>query len=285
MHEWVFMKHDEQFAKCRGRAVIRKNVRPVILFVLITIAAAGMSTAQTAPSAGSKPKPAAAAEVVLPSQPQSTDQSDKAQAQPQAESPLDRELLAVRQQFETEALNRMRYGNDSDLDRIMRDLVPFSVFLVIVFVLLWVLRVALDNRRWYRMVRVQTEVHTKLLDRFASSQELASYMESDAGKRFLEAPRFDTQTGQPASFPLGRIIWSVQAGLIAGALGCGLLSLRGKLPNGNSPLLVFGTLALMLGLGFILSAVASYFLARHFGLMAPKSEPGPTPPVRQGLNI
>jgi hypothetical protein len=216
------------------------------------------------------------------SQPQSADLSGKARA----ESPLDSELLEVRQQLETEALNRMRYGNDNDLDRIMRDLVPFSVFLVVVFVLLWVLRVALDNRRWYRMVRVQTEVHTKLLDRFASSQELTAYMESDAGKRFLEAPRFDTQTGQPASFPFGRILWSVQAGLIAGTLGCGLLYLRGKVPNGNSPLLVFGTLAIMLGLGFILSAIASYFLSKHFGLLTrPEAEPDPVPPVRRGVNI
>lgn len=181
---------------------------------------------------------------------------------------LDRELLSLRRQLEFEALNRLRSGPTGWLDRMMRDLVPFSVFLVITFVLLWILRIVLDNRRWYRMVRVQTDMHTKLLDRFSSNQDMIAYMESDAGKRFLESPRFDIQPKQSASFPYGRILWSAQAGLIMAMVGVGLLFLRGKVPvEGDSPLLVFGTLALMLGLGFLLSAAASYALSKHFGLL------------------
>jgi hypothetical protein len=182
---------------------------------------------------------------------------------------LDRELLRVRQQLENEALNRMKYGGtDPILDRLIRDLVPFAVFLIITSVLLWSIRIALDNRRWYRMVKVQTEMHTKLVDKLASNQEIMTYMESDAGKRFLESPRFDIQPKQSASFPFGRILWSAQAGLIAATVGVGLLFLRSRVPyNGATPLLIFGTIALTVGLGFLLSAAASYALSRHFGLL------------------
>ncbi|HYK87227.1 MAG TPA: hypothetical protein VE398_00545 [Acidobacteriota bacterium] len=196
------------------------------------------------------------------------DDRSAADQESQLNQSMDRELLQVRRQLEAEALNRMRFGRTGVFDRVMADLVPFSVFLVITFVLLWIFRIVLDNRRWYRMVKVQTDIHTKLLDRFASSQDMIVYMESDAGKRFLESPRFDIQPRQSAAFPYGRILWSAQVGLIAATLGGGLLFLRGRVPpEGDTPLLVFGTLALMLGFGFLLSAAASYILSKHFGLL------------------
>ena len=182
---------------------------------------------------------------------------------------VDRELIRLRQQFEREALNRMRFGpGETSFDRIRRDIVPFSVFLVLTLLLAWILRLVLDNRRWYRMVRVQTDIHMKLLDRFSSSQDMIAYMDSEAGRRFLESPRFDIQPAHPAMFPYGRILWSAQVALIMSTLGAGMLFLRGRVPaDGDVPLLVFGTLALMLGLGFLLSAAASYLLSKHFGLL------------------
>ena len=182
---------------------------------------------------------------------------------------MDQELLRMRQQFEREALDRMRLGRpQSFFDRMVDSLVPLLVFLVITWALLWILRIVLDNRRWYRMVKVQTEIHTKLLDRFGSSQDMVAYMESDAGKRFLESPSFDIQPRQYASFPYGRILLSAQVGLIVATLGVGLLFLRGRVPpDGDAPMLVIGTTALTLGLGFVLSAVVSYALSRQLGLL------------------
>jgi hypothetical protein len=196
---------------------------------------------------------------------------------------VDRELVRLRQQFEREALNRMRFGpGESSFDRIRRDVVPFSVFLVITLLLAWILRLVLDNRRWYRMVKVQTDIHMKLLDRFSSSQDMIAYMDSEAGRRFLESPRFDIQPKQAAMFPYGRILWSAQVALIMATLGAGMLFLRGRVPaDGDAPLLVLGTLALMLGLGFLLSAAASYLLSKHFGLLEQSASASETN-VRQG---
>ena len=44
-----------------------------------------------------------------------------------------------------------------------------------------------ESRRWNRAFKQQSEVHGRLIDKFTSSQELAAYMETEAGKRFLEA--------------------------------------------------------------------------------------------------
>jgi len=38
-----------------------------------------------------------------------------------------------------------------------------------------------------RIFKLQSEVHGRLIDKFSSNQELALYMETEAGKRFLEA--------------------------------------------------------------------------------------------------
>jgi hypothetical protein len=50
-------------------------------------------------------------------------------------------------------------------------------------------------------------------------------------------------------------------------LGIGLLSLRHSIPEGTNALLVAGTIVLMPGLGFIISAGITWVLARHLGLM------------------
>jgi hypothetical protein len=55
-------------------------------------------------------------------------------------------------------------------------------------------------------------------------------------------------------------------------LGLGLISLRHSVPDGDAALLVVGTVVLMPGIGFIISAGITWVLARHLGLM-PESGP------------
>ena len=118
------------------------------------------------------------------------------------------------------------------------------------------------------MVKVQTETHAKLLERFGSSQEMLAYMDSEAGKKFLESPIFEGQRQQVSKLPFGRILWSVQIGIIAASLGAGILSLRGRVPaDADTGFLVFGTLVFTLGIGFLVSGGVSYILAKYFGLL------------------
>jgi hypothetical protein len=156
----------------------------------------------------------------------------------------------------------------SDAEELFSWLVPFAVFVVCLLAVLWVLRYVLENRRWNKSFKVHEEVHSKLIEKFASGQELTTYMESDAGRRLLEwtPPALDLPP-RGLSAGAGRIIWSIQAGLILGLAGVGLLLIRDRIPDGVEPLLVFGTLGLTIGAGFILSALVSFGLSKQLGLL------------------
>ncbi len=165
-----------------------------------------------------------------------------------------------------------RNGPDADRSvayRIMGDLLPFLVFVCILGALLWVFRVLLENRRWSRIARTQAEVHTKLLEKFASNQELLAYMGTEAGKRFLESAPIpvDLDLGGRVSAPLGRILWSAQVGVILTMAGVGLLAVKSHIPDAEKALLVLGALILMLGVGFVLSAGLSYLMSSRLGLL------------------
>ncbi len=160
-------------------------------------------------------------------------------------------------------------------DEAMRSIVPFLVFVCVLIAVLWLIYVLLQNRRWTRASRLQVEAHTKLMDRFGSNQELLAYMQSEAGRRFLEAAPIpmDIEAGQRLPNVVSRVLLSLQVGVVLGLLGFGLLFLRRALPHEGAPLLVIGTVFLMPGLGFVVSAVITWVLAGKLGLM-PGVEPG-----------
>jgi hypothetical protein len=152
---------------------------------------------------------------------------------------------------------------------LISDGIPFLVFLCLLGALLWLTHVLLENRRWNRIFKLQTDVHSKLIERFGTSQEVLTYMGTEAGKRFLEATPiavgFEPQ--QPVPSPVTRVLTPLQIGLVMMLLGIGLIFLRHSIPDGDAPLLLVGTVILMPGLGFILSAGITWVLARHLGLM------------------
>jgi hypothetical protein len=69
--------------------------------------------------------------------------------------------------------------------------------------------------------------------------------------------------------PLSRIFWSLQAGIIIGALGAGLVFVSGTatVPEVATFLNGVGIVILMIGIGFTVSAAVSYFLSQRLGLV------------------
>jgi len=136
--------------------------------------------------------------------------------------------------------------------------------------LLWLIHMFLQNRRWNRIFRLQTEVHGKLIDRFGNNQELLTYMGTEAGKRFLEAapiPMDFKHDQQQMPNAVARVLTPLQIGVVLTLLGIGLLLLRHGISDLATPLLLFGVVVLMPGLGFILSAGITWVLAGRLGLM------------------
>jgi len=140
--------------------------------------------------------------------------------------------------------------------------------------IVWLIRTALDYRRWARLSKVQVDVHTKLLDRFTSNEDLLAYMQTPAGRKFLEsAPISVDASPRAVGAPLSRILWSLQTGVVTAFLGLGMLFVSDRvLEEAEQPLFVLGVLALAVGAGFVVSAGISYALSRRLNLL-PASQP------------
>ncbi|MBV8543185.1 MAG: hypothetical protein JO093_24025 [Acidobacteria bacterium] len=157
----------------------------------------------------------------------------------------------------------------------MEGLSIFCVLALITGVLTWLVRTLIEHRRWSRMSKVQAEVHNKLMDRFTANEDLLAYIQTPAGKRFLEsAPIALDGAPRAVSAPVGRILWSVQVGLVLAAAGFGLEYVSGSIEKTVSqPLFAMGVLAISIGIGFVFSAIVSYVLSRRLGLWETPAAP------------
>jgi hypothetical protein len=157
------------------------------------------------------------------------------------------------------------------MNEFMHDLSPLLAFLGFLVVLIWMVRMFVENRRWGKVFKLQSEVHGRLIDKFSTSQELAAYMETDAGRRFLEAAPIavNLESSKRVPHAVARVLTPLQIGVVMVLLGAGFLALRHASPDMDVPMLVFGMVVLMPGIGFILSAVLTWLLAARLGLMPP----------------
>ena len=146
--------------------------------------------------------------------------------------------------------------------------------IIILSTLVWLVRTILEQRRWTRLSKIQAEVHSKLMDRFTSNEELLTYVQTPSGKRFLESGPSPLQQDAPrtVSAPFSRILWSVQLGIVMLVAGAGLLYVSEQtVEEAREFFFIFGTLTIALGAGFGVSAAASYVLSRKLGLLQPSA--------------
>lgn len=155
----------------------------------------------------------------------------------------------------------------------------FVAFLVVTAVVVWIVKTLVEQRRWSRAMQTQNEVHSKMLDRLTSNAELLSYIQTPSGQRFLDSASIRLEGApRPMSAPIGRIFWSLQAGLVAIGLAVGLVAAsemaqaRGQAGQASLLLYGFGVSSLAIGLALVLSAIVFYFLSRHFGHFAKPAE-------------
>jgi hypothetical protein len=175
---------------------------------------------------------------------------------------------------------RQENSNTTPSERIwestLRDISSFFGLAMGFSLLVWLVRTFIDYRRWNRLTKIQTDVHTKLLDRFANSDELLTYIKTPAGARFLESSPIALDAApRSVAAPLGRILLSVQAGVILFTVGVGFRVISHNVPSdGGQPIDALGSLGIALGLGFLISALVSYLISQRLGLIeAPVTRP------------
>ena len=165
---------------------------------------------------------------------------------------------------------------------VLNGLAIFAGFGMAVGQLVWLIRTLVDYKRWSRLAKVQTDAHTKLLDRFTANEDLLAYIQSPAGAKFLESSPISLDAApRSVGAPLGRILWSVQGGVVLIAGGIGLHIVGGRVADPASQSLnALGVIGIALGVGFAISAIISFVISQRLGLIEPAAPRAAMPAAR-----
>jgi len=134
---------------------------------------------------------------------------------------------------------------------------PMIISIAFFGMIVWIvwLSTSAKNRR----VQAQTEVQTKLIERFGTSKEFIEFLQSPAGQSFVTGVEVHT-----ALYARDRIIRGFGTGIVLSLLGLGFLAIW--IFDGHG--FIFpGFILLGLGLGFFLSAVVSLKMSKAYGLV------------------
>ena len=174
---------------------------------------------------------------------------------------------------------RPRQDNAVERARVWADMftevIVFAGFTLGFGLIAWLIRTFIDYRRWNRLNNLQTDVHTRLMDRLTTNEDLLAYIQSPAGSRFLESSPIPLDAGpRSVAAPLGRILWTVQGGVVLMAAGVGLDLVGERVRyEAAQPLRALGILAMALGFGLVVSAVVSFMISRRLGLIGQSNGP------------
>ena len=154
---------------------------------------------------------------------------------------------------------------------VLAGLAAFTAAIIVLSTVIWLIKTTLEQRRWSRLSKIQAEVHSKLMDRFSSNDELLTYVQTPSGRRFLESGPSPLQESAPAmGAPISRILWSLQLGAVLLVGGLGMVFLSGgstTVPEVAEFFYVGGAIAGAFGAGFLVSAIAAYVLSTRLGLL------------------
>jgi hypothetical protein len=147
-------------------------------------------------------------------------------------------------------------------------LAGFLIMSALISLLVWLVRAVIQHRRWLKASQVQADVHSKLMDRLTSNEELLAYIQSPAGRRFLEAAPTKPEAESPGfSAPVGSILWSMMAGIVFATVGAGFRVAAGTIGDDvQRAFTVVGIILLSLGIGFLLASLMAFAVSSKMGL-------------------
>ncbi len=141
---------------------------------------------------------------------------------------------------------------------------PVLIVAVLALFMGWV--VWLYSQRRKERGRAELEVRRRVLEKFASADEMTAFMATSGGRKFLED--LSTEHASHAD----KIMRSMQRGAILTLLGLGLWLLVAWNPRDLEPAGLFGTISLTIGLGYLASAAMAYRLSHQWGLLPPRTD-------------
>jgi hypothetical protein len=143
----------------------------------------------------------------------------------------------------------------------MEEIAPVFAMIGMFIMIVYLVRISSDNRRRRQQSQNQFDLQNKLLDKFGTSQELLEYLRSDSGQEFVHCAPIERPN------PYGRILSSVQWGIVLLTAGAASLFLRNQIADGFEGFSVFGAFGVALGVGFLISAVVAFMLSKTWGVI------------------
>jgi hypothetical protein len=128
-------------------------------------------------------------------------------------------------------------------------------FFTMVVMIVWAATYAKNKR-----TAMQTEVQTRLIDKFSNAPEFVEFLNSDTGKQFL--------TGidkMPQLMARDRIVGGVSRGVIMMLLGLAFIAIW--IADSNIGFMYPGFILMGLGIGFFISTLVSLKMSQKFGLI------------------
>jgi hypothetical protein len=136
--------------------------------------------------------------------------------------------------------------------------IPISAFLVIG----WIVHIIVDGNRRKERIKTFTEFYSRLIDRMATPKEFGDFLQTPGGQRFLET--LTVERGHP----IERVLRAIQGGLVLSLLGVGFIVANTQANwDDRAGLRVAGIIFLSMGVGFLLSATASFSITKSLGLL------------------
>jgi len=150
-------------------------------------------------------------------------------------------------------------------------LVPLIIGVTIVICLTIVIISFLKSLKQKANLQTKTDIYSRIIDKFGAAPEFIAFLQSEDGRYFIEE-----DIARSAS-PLSKILLSIQIGVILILFGAGLLALGNIWDTtlGGDLFIILtitGTIAAMVGAGFIISSVISYKLSKRWGLLTEKEK-------------
>jgi hypothetical protein len=146
------------------------------------------------------------------------------------------------------------------------EMVVLPAFCGMISFVIWAVVNAWQRRDRFRFV---SEFNNRLLDRLGSTKDFSDFLQTDGGKKFMDALTVERGLTDARD----RILRATQTGVVSLTLGLGFLFLGWRYSFANhDTFAVLGTIACSLGVGFLFSSGTTYWLARTLGVL--DLEPG-----------
>ena len=153
-----------------------------------------------------------------------------------------------------------------NMNGIFENLAMMGLGMTLIICVAWIVTNIVRSLKQRANTRTRADIYNRLIDKFGAAPEFIAFLQSDAGLRFIEE-----NTVEPAA-PVGRILTSMQIGIVLSLLGLGLLFIAGTEGSVGHDFYVItmmiGIVGLMIGIGLLVSAYVSQRLCKAWGILS-----------------